>query len=185
MERTYIKDVKPEIKTLISGFVHKFRDTKSMQFIVLKDTTGVIQVTIEKEKQPEIAEKLTGLLVDSVVSFEGVAHLSEYVKMGGIEFIPESVSVESRAEALPITSESSIDQRLDYRWIDLRNEDKTLTFKVQTLLNQAMREFLISKNFIEIHSPKTISTPSESGAGLFEVKYFYKAEEKSSNPSKL
>lgn len=174
MERTYIKDVEPEKKTLISGFVHKFRDTKSMQFIVLRDITGLMQVTIEKEKQPEIAQKLTGLLVDSVISVEGVAHLSEYVKLGGVEFIPDNVVIESRAEALPITNESSIDQRLDYRWIDLRNEDKTLTFKVQTLINNAMREYLLSKNFVEIHSPKTISTPSESGAGLFEVKYFDK-----------
>ena len=174
MERTYIVNVEAEKECLISGFVSKFRDTKSMQFIVLKDTTGVIQITIDKATQPDIASALTGLLVESVITVKGVAHLSEYVKLGGIEFIPESVVIENRAEALPITSESSIDQRLDYRWIDLRNDDKTLTFKVQTLLNQSLREYLLERNFMEIHSPKTISTPSESGAGLFEVKYFDK-----------
>ncbi len=174
MERTYIKDVKPQQPVLVQGWVSKFRDTKSMQFIVIKDTTGIMQITIEKEKLPEIAAKLSGVLVDSIITVEGVAHVSEYVKLGGVELIPSCVTVESYAEALPITNESSIDQRLDYRWIDLRNDDKTLTFKCQTVLNQAMREFLLSERFIEIHSPKTISTPSESGAGLFEVKYFDK-----------
>lgn len=97
--------------------------------------------------------------------------------MGGVEIIPESITAESIADALPIVRKeipatkkrpgverSSIDQRIDYRWIDLRTDENQLMFKVQTAMVNAMREFLIDRNFIEIHTPKLIGAASESGA---------------------
>ena len=67
MNRTYIKDVKVGEKNKIEGFLENIRDKKTMAFLVVKDTTGKLQVTIEKEKHPEIAEKIAGLLPHSVV----------------------------------------------------------------------------------------------------------------------
>ena len=67
---------------------------------------------------------------------------------------------------------SSIDQRIDYRWIDLRTDENQLIFKAQTVMVNAMRKFLLDRNFIEIHTPKLIGTASESGSSVFEVKYF-------------
>lgn len=92
--------------------------------------------------------------------------------MGGREVLVESVKVTSTAEVSPITEETSIDQRIDYRWIDLRAQKNLLMFKVQTLVQECFRKFLLKKDFIEIHSPKLIGTASESGADVFEVKYF-------------
>ena len=69
-------------------------------------------------------------------------------------------------------SRSSIDQRIDYRWIDLRTDENQLMFKVQTVLVNAMRQYLLENNFIEIHTPKLIGAASESGSDVFEVKYF-------------
>ena len=63
-------------------------------------------------------------------------------------------------------------QRIDYRWIDLRTEENQLMFRAQTVFVNAMRKFLLEKNFIEIHTPKLIGAASESGADVFEVKYF-------------
>ena len=76
------------------------------------------------------------------------------------------------AEALPITEEADIDQKLNYRWIDLRTERNQLIFQFQSYLVNAMREYLINNNFTEIHTPKFIGTASESGAEVFEAKYF-------------
>ena len=67
---------------------------------------------------------------------------------------------------------SSIDQRIDYRWVDLRTEKNQMLFKIQTCLVGAMREYLLEKKFIEIHTPKLIGAASESGADVFEVEYF-------------
>ena len=171
MERTYIKDITPG-KRRIQGFVENFRNKKNMAFIVVKDITGKMQVTVIKEEHPEMSEMLDKLTIHSVVTFEGEVVASEYVKLGGIEMYPESMKIESVAEALPIKDDSDIDVKMDYRWIDLRRDVNKLMLGLQTTLTGAMREFLLKNNFIEIHTPKLIAAASESGSDVFEVKYF-------------
>ncbi len=171
MERTYIKDITPGTHK-VQGFVENFRNKKTMAFVVVKDITGKLQVTIEKEKHPEFTEMLDKLTPQSVVSFEGEVVLSEYVKMGGKEMLPENMSVESVSEALPVKDDSDIDVKMDYRWIDLRRDVNQLMIKLQTTLTAAMREFLVERGFLEIHTPKLIAAASESGSDVFEVKYF-------------
>ena len=171
MERTYIKDVTPGVRR-VQGFVENFRNKRTMAFIVVKDITGKLQITIEKEKHPEFLEMLDKLTIHSVVTFEGEVVASEYVKMGGKEMYPDFMRVESYADALPIKDDSDIDVRMDYRWIDLRREKNQLMYQMQTTLTNAMREFLVEKNFVEIHTPKLIAAASESGSDVFEVKYF-------------
>ena len=143
-----------------------------MVFVILIDRSGSIQVSIDKEKDKEIVEKLSGILANSVLSFTGKMVKSEYVKQGGKEFLPEVVEVLSSADAIPIDSSANIDTRLDYRWIDLRSEKNNLMFQVQTAFVTGMREFLIKEDFTEIHTPKLIGAASESGSDVFEVKYF-------------
>lgn len=168
---TKISDVK-EGEVEIQGFIENLRDKKSMQFIVIRDLSGKIQVTVVKAENPEIAEVFSHATLESTVKIKGKAVKNEYVKLGGIEILPTSVEITSVAEAFPIGPESSIDQRLDYRWIDLRCPEKTLIFQVETTLNQAMRQFAIDKGFIEIHPPTLIGASSEGGSDFFEVKYF-------------
>ena len=171
MERTYIKNVTPGMHR-VQGFVENFRNKRTMAFIVVKDATGKLQVTIEKEKHPEMLEMLDNLTIHSVVTFEGEVVASEYVKMGGKEMYPDFMKVESYAEALPIKDDSDIDVRMDYRWIDLRREKNHLMLDLQTTLTAALREFLVERDFVEIHTPKLIAAASESGSDVFEVKYF-------------
>ena len=171
MERTYIKDVTPGV-CRVCGFVENFRNKRTMAFIVVKDITGKLQITVEKEKHPEMLEMLDSLTIHSVVSFEGEVVASEYVKMGGKEMYPTSMKIESIADALPIKDDSDIDVRMDYRWIDLRREKNQLMLRMQTTLTAAMREFLVERGFVEIHTPKLIGAASESGSDVFEVKYF-------------
>lgn len=172
MERTLIEELKLEEETKIAGFVENLRDTRYMVFVILRDISGKIQVSIDKAAQPELAEEAVKGIIGSVVEFTGKKVLNEHVKMGGAEFLPNSVNVLSIAEASPIGPESSIDQRLDYRWLDLRTNKNQLVMKFQSYLINAMREYLINKKFIEIHTPKFIASASESGADVFEVKYF-------------
>lgn len=172
MKRTYVKDVKVGEENKIQGFIENIRDKKTMAFIVIRDITGKLQVTIEKEKHPEIADAIAGLLPHSVITVEGPVLANDFVKMGGIEMLPERLIVESRAEALPLGPDANIDTRLDYRWIDLRTEKNQLMFQMQTEMVNSFREFALSRNFIEIHTPKLIGAASESGSDVFEVQYF-------------
>ena len=172
MKRTLIRELKPEEQSKISGWALKIRDTKYMVFIVLQDRSGKIQVSLDKKNNEELVKKLEGVLASSVLSFTGKMVLSEYVKDGGKEFLPEDLEILSRSDALPLDETASIDTRLDYRWIDLRSEKNNLMLKVQAKFVEGMREFLLNNDFTEIHTPKLIGAASESGSEVFEVKYF-------------
>ena len=163
----------------IQGFVDNVRNIKWVQFIILRDTTGKIQVTIEKslEENKQMVELVETLTNESTVKVKGKIIKNENVKLNGMEIIPTSIEVTSvSTPELPINYKDleniNLDTRLDYRFLDLRNEKNALIFKVQSTLVRYMREYLYNNNFMEIHTPKLIGAASESGSEVFEVKYF-------------
>lgn len=179
MERTYASQVRDAEQIKVQGFVESIRNKKKMAFIVLKDITGKVQVTVEKGENEDLDAAVDAITLDSVITVIGKAVENEYVKLGGVEVLAREIILESVAAPLPIDREemkgherSSIDQRIDYRWIDLRTEKNQVLFKTQTVLVNAMRTFLLDRGFMEIHTPKLIGAASESGADVFEVKYF-------------
>ena len=187
MERTYINQVQNSIGSTVKvqGFIENLRNSKAMAFIVLKDITGKLQITVEKADHPELVDTIDTLTADSVITVTGKVVANDYVKMGGIEMSPTEIQVESIADALPIARKaiaatkkkkaverSSIDQRIDYRWVDLRTDENQLMFKAQSCMVNAMRRYLLEQNFIEIHTPKLIAAASESGSEVFKVDYF-------------
>ncbi len=181
MNKIYAKDLKNHYGETIefSGFVDNIRDLQRVQFMILKDSTGKVQVTIEKseEKNKEMVELISNLPIESTVKVTGTLMEAPKVKMGGMELIPDSIVITSTSEnELPFNYKNlegvNLDTRLDYRFIDLRSEKNTLLFKVQSTLARYMREYLYQKNFTEIHTPKLIGAASESGSEVFEVKYF-------------
>ncbi|MCM1131014.1 MAG: aspartate--tRNA(Asn) ligase [Anaeroplasma bactoclasticum] len=178
MKRVMLKDIKLGQANKIAGFVENIRNKKAMCFIVLRDVSGKLQLTIEKEKHPELIDILDQITVDSVIEATGPILESEYVKLNHMEMYPDTITLESVAAPSPIVApkgeETNIDLRLDYRWIDLRTDKNTLMFKVQSYFIAKCREFLVDRDFIEIHSPKLIGAESESGAGVFKVEYFDK-----------
>ena len=172
MERTLINELVEGVESTIKGQAKKIRNTKYMYFIILEDRSGSIQVSIEKESNKELCDKLDGVLSDSIIEFTGKMVTSEYVKQGGKEFLPTDLNVLSKAEASPLEENANLDTRLDYRWLDLRTRKNQLMMKIQSTMVEGMREYLCSNDFVEIHTPKLIGTASESGSEVFEVKYF-------------
>ena len=175
--RKMIKDISLGEVNKVAGFVENIRNKKSMCFIVLRDVSGKLQITIEKAQHPDWEEMLASITIDTVIEAEGKIVASEYVKLNGMEMYPDNVKILSTiAEPSPIVApkgeETNIDLRLDYRWIDLRTDKNTLMFKVQSYFVNKCREFLNARDFIEIHTPKLIGAESESGAGVFKVDYF-------------
>ncbi len=161
-----------EGRVRFGGIVDTVRDKKNIQFVIIRDFSGKIQLTIDKVAHPEVGEVFAHLLPGSSVVVTGELVLSEYVKMGGKEVLVDSVEVTSTAEVSPIDADTSIDQRIDYRWLDLRTNKNLLMFKIQSFVQECFRQFLSERDFLEIHSPKLIGTASESGSEVFEVKYF-------------
>ena len=180
MKKIYFKNLNEffEQEITIEGFVDNIRNLQYVQFLVIRDTTGKVQVTIEKnEINSRLNEIVSNLTIESTVKITGTLLKNEKVKLNGMELIPNYIIVTSKClEDLPLNYKDSksalLDTRLNYRFLDLRSEKNTLMFKVQTCMINAMREFVVKNNFIEIHTPKIISAASESGAEVFEIKYF-------------
>ena len=157
----------------IKGWVHTIRDQKTMQFVMVRDETGIIQIANFRKANPVLAEIITGLTSESVVEVVGEVVANESVNVGGMEVHPSKITLLSLADPnLPVDKDSSLSVRLDWRFIDLRRPENHLIFQIQTTAEHAMREFWNQNGFIEMHSPKLMGSASESGAELFSLKYF-------------
>ena len=176
MARVVVADLKSHLDETVElrGWVHAVRDQKRMQFVVLRDETGLAQLILGKEEQPsELTETISGLTPESAVTVTGLVVADERVKLGGLEVQLASLTIDSPAEPeLPVTPESALDKRIDWRYLDLRRPDRRLIFEVQSTVEHAMREHWREQGFIEIHTPKLMGSASESGAELFKVDYF-------------
>jgi aspartyl-tRNA synthetase len=108
------------------------------------------------------------------VRVTGLVAGNPVVSLGGLEVIPERVTVESRAATpLPAGDNTGPEGRLDWRFLDVRRHPAVrLVFAVQTTVERAMREFAYAEGCTELHTPKLMGTASESGAEVFEVGYF-------------
>ena len=179
MERTKIGSLREKIGSTvkIQGWLHILRDQKRMQFLVVRDMSGMVQVVVDKTTQAALAETVSKTNPESVLTISGKVIENPVVKLGGIELQIETLRVDSNAASpLPLDPTAAdlpgLDFRLDWRFLDLRRPENLLMFKVQTWAEMAMREYWIQHDFLEMNSPKLLGAPSESGAELFEVPYF-------------
>lgn len=179
MERTHIGQIKEKVgqQVRILGFIYNVRDQGNIKFLVIRDITGTIQVVVTKAST-EAFKTASTLSLESVVEIVGLVKEEKQVS-GGVEMEAEEINILSSSDPeLPIPviekGQEETDQqiRLDWRWLDLRKPKKALIFKVWTTMEHAFRNYCIENGFIEIHSPKLTASATESGAELFEVKYF-------------
>jgi len=164
----------------VSGWVETVRDQKKVQFVVLRDESGAVQLvnprTTDAEGvvvDDEPATSISGLSQGSFVTVTGQLKHDERVKLGGIEIKLATLEVVTHAiPETPIAADSSLDKRMDWRFLDLRQPKANLIFRIQTTFEHALRTYWINNDFIEIHTPKLMASASESRAELFEVEYF-------------
>jgi nondiscriminating aspartyl-tRNA synthetase len=176
-ERTYVEEAKGRIgqRVTVAGWVTRTRILSSISFIILRDMTGDIQVTV---KDDGLREVVAGLGREDVISVTGEAASSE-IAHAGFEFFPESIQVHNKAEQpLPFdlfgTVKAELDTRLDYRFMDFRTPRTSAIFRIQNELLIAFRRFLTDRGYLEIQPPCIIASASEGGADLFSLPYFEK-----------
>jgi len=179
LQRTMISELRNKVGKVvkIQGWLQALRDQKRMQFLVLRDASGSVQVVLEKVQMPEVAMQISTLSVETTLTITGRVVDNPVVKLGGLEVLLETIQTEALAESqLPLDPFAealpAIDARMDWRYLDLRRQSGLLMARVQTLIEMAMRDYWLRNHFIEIHSPKLMGSPSESGAELFELPYF-------------
>lgn len=177
MPRTLVGDLRAYIgqQVTVNGWVDTLRLQRKIQFVLVRDHTGTVQVTHKRSDGGSALEDLIehGMPIESAVKVTGTVVDNAVVNLGGLEIVPAWIEVVNRADSpLPINDQTGLDQRLDWRFLDLRNPAGQLIFEVQTTVENALREFAYTEGCIELHTPKLMGTASESGAEVFKVKYF-------------
>ena len=164
----------------VSGWVDTVRDQKKVQFVVLRDESGAVQLVNPRTTDAdgavvadEPASTISALAQGSFITVTGEIKHDERVKLGGIEIKLATLTVVTAAiPETPIAADSSLDKRLDWRFLDLRQPKQNLIFRIQTTFEHALRTYWVEHDFIELHTPKLMASASESRAELFEVDYF-------------
>jgi aspartyl/asparaginyl-tRNA synthetase len=171
--RTLVSELKEKIGQTVRLYLtlDVLRDQKHLQFILGHDKSGTIQLVVSK-KTVANHEEIGQLLQGSTFIAQGLVVEAAQSKTFGIELQIESIEIMSKAQAWPITEESSIDLRFDYRVVDLKSKRNQLMLKLRSAFLQGCREYLEREEFVEIQTPKLLSDPSEGGSEVFSVKYF-------------
>ena len=136
MKEIYFKNLKEYLgkEVSIEGFVDTIRNLQYVQFLVLRDSSEKVQITIEKnEENKELNEIVNELTLESTIKVVGKLQSNDKVKLNGMEVIPSEIVVTSKSlEELPLNYKDSksalLDTRLNYRFLDLRSEQNILMF---------------------------------------------------------
>jgi nondiscriminating aspartyl-tRNA synthetase len=160
----------------IKGHVQTVRDMGNLVFLVVRDQSATVQAVAESQS---VLAPARALSAETPVIIEGTV-MEMPRKPGQYEIkVSEIISLSKPAESLPVEISKaqkmeslSLSAMLDYRPLTLRSEKARAVFKLEAALCAAFREFLTKERFVEIHSPKIVSTGTEGGAQLFKIDYF-------------
>ncbi|MCX6776205.1 MAG: asparagine--tRNA ligase [Candidatus Micrarchaeota archaeon] len=156
----------------VRGWIYRKRSSGGVQFLVLRDSTGTMQVAIKKENVPEKAyHDADKALIESAVTAKGVVK-EDGRAPGGYELQVTEFSVISFSEPFPITEHQSTELLLDLRHLWLRSQKLTNIMKVRQYLVNYLREYFFSQGFWEVAPPIITQAGCEGGSTLFEFKYF-------------
>ncbi len=173
----------------LKGHAQAVRDLGNLMFITVRDRTGCVQVVVDDKA---IIAQVSGISPETAVIIKGSVVQSPQ-KNGPVEVRADSIEVLSGATEVPpveISKQSKMDTlsltaMLDYRPLTLRSPKVRAIFKVQAAIGCAFANFLTGEEFVEIHSPKIVSTGTEGGANLFKLDYFGKQAFLAQSPSIL
>lgn len=180
MERSLASEIKAHSgeTVLLKGWLHKKRKLGGLNFILLRDRSGVAQILVESEAE---MEKLRGLQIGTVLAVEGKV-VDDERAMGGAEIHEPKLTV-----IIPVTEEppveidkpishkpDNLDTLFDNRPLTLRNLQESAIFKVQAQVLAAFRKFFAEHDFTEMNSPKLLAEATEGGAETFKLDYFGK-----------
>ena len=164
-------------EVIIMGWVSSIRDHGNIVFIMIRDRYGDIQVIAKKsECTDQLLEQMRQIKEHTTLAVRGKIRSQEKAP-NGAEVIPLELKVFSmskRAAPFMVQDKTSvgIDTRLDLRAVDLRRNILQSIFHIRNATLDAVREFLVKKEFTEVNTPKMIATATEGGAALFPIFYY-------------
>ncbi len=175
MERIVVSEINKYInkRIKVEGWIYRIRKLKEITFVILRDRTGLVQCVIENKLL-----NIENIKLESVVSMYGEVKISKNA-LNPFEILVEEIGIISEAEEMQIEINKkdynvNIETTLNNRTMSLRHEKVNSIFKIQNIIVQSFREFLIGRGFTEIFTPKLVAEGAEGGTELFKVQYFEK-----------
>ncbi|MCU0628997.1 MAG: aspartate--tRNA(Asn) ligase [Methanoregulaceae archaeon] len=163
----------------VIGWVHEVRDLGGLTFFLIRDRTGILQVTIPKKKVgDEVLAAIREVSRESLVRVRGSVKAIEKAP-GGRELVPDSFELLARSESpLPLDVvekvPADLDTRLDARFLDARRPRVTAIFQIRSAVTRSVYEYLFPRGFVNITTPKVVAAATEGGTELFPIAYFEK-----------
>lgn len=171
MSRTLANELTNQIGETVTlqGWLHWKRDLGGIQFALLRDRSGIVQIVVDKGVDLPIAEssmQVTGKVVQNAKAPGGLE-----VQANHLEFFAKALEP-SPIEIPKEEWRTNPETLLEYRYVSLRGEKARASLKVQAALVRGFRQYLDAQGFTEIFTPKIVSAGAEGGSNLFAIDYF-------------
>ena len=176
MRSHYINAAKKEKEATVAGWVYDIRDLGKLKFVLIRDRSGILQVTAKKGVVSDAILEAMKCNREDVVICKGKL-VPNKIAPDGIEMIPDHFEILNKIERkLPIDTTdavpSELDTRLDHRYLDLRRKKISAIFTIKALVAKAFRESLMNQQFVEIHPSCITGAATEGGTDVFPIQYF-------------
>ena len=159
-------------KVKIRGWVHRSRTSGGLAFVVVRDSTGIIQCAVKKDNVGEQAFADTAsAYIESTIMIEGDVKEDKRAP-GGFELSATAVKLIYKGEPFPIVKDQSVEFLLDTRHLWLRSQKLTSIMKARYYMLKYLREFFDNEGFFEVAPPIITQAGCEGGSTLFEMNYF-------------
>jgi asparaginyl-tRNA synthetase len=156
----------------IRGWVYRIRSSGKITFIVMRDSSGIIQCVASSDNLGEEEMKeLSALTVESSLELSGRLY-RESRAVTGYEMSIESYRIYERNENFPIAKDLGEEFLLDNRHLWLRSREFTAVLKIRSTIFKAFSDFFYNNNYFQVQAPMFVSTATEGGSSLFNVDYF-------------
>jgi len=160
-------------KVAVRGWIYRERGSNNLKFIVLRDSTDIVQCVLSKEKFKNQWEDIDRLQIESSLEIFGTIRKDKR-SPNGYEIIADKVNIISFSNEFPIQKHLNEELLGDRRHLWLRSQKMTAIMKIRSTVTGALHEYFRSKGFYEFQSPIIIPGGAEEGPTLFEVNYFGK-----------
>lgn len=157
----------------VRGWVYRERGSNKMKFIILRDSTNIIQCILSREKFEKQWREIDKLQIESSVEIFGIIKKDKRAPTG-YEVQVEKINIIGLSDEFPIQKDLNEELLGDRRHLWLRSRKMTASMKIRSTILFAFHEFMHKKGFTEIHAPSMSGETSEGGSETFEVKYFNK-----------
>jgi aspartyl/asparaginyl-tRNA synthetase len=171
LEKTYVRDLPKHLgqRVALYGWFNGMHRASGGRVLVIRDRTGTVPAVY---RGTGAAAEVDGLSPESAVRVVGTVRTGASARFAAIEVEAESIDVLARAESpLPRDGQLESSSGTEQRHLDLRARERFLVFEVQTTLEAAVRDYLLSTGFVEIHTPKVTAAEHGSGDSVLEVDF--------------